>query len=48
MPDRVLKPGDFHKKNPGQQWRPQLGMARDSGYRDHSQKNPNAALRMLG
>ncbi|KAK3093485.1 hypothetical protein FSP39_016304 [Pinctada imbricata] len=45
MPDRVLKPEDFNRRNPGQHWMPQLGMSRQSGYRQN--KDMGSAIRMV-
>ncbi|XP_060564617.1 5'-3' exoribonuclease 2-like isoform X3 [Ruditapes philippinarum] len=45
MPDKVLKPEDFDKFNRGNQYRPQLGFQRDSGYRGRRDMGP--ANRMI-
>lgn len=45
FPDRVLKPEDFDRRHPGQQYRPQLGFTPGSGYRDNKDTGP--ANRMI-
>lgn len=45
MPDRVLKPDDFNQRNPGQGWRPQIGMSRNSMYRGKDMGPANRMIR---
>ncbi|XP_045174947.2 5'-3' exoribonuclease 2-like isoform X2 [Mercenaria mercenaria] len=45
MPERALKPEDFEKFNRNQQYRPQLGFQKDSGYRGRRDMGP--ANRMI-
>jgi 5'-3' exoribonuclease 2 len=44
MPERVLKPEDFNRRYPGQQYRPQIGFNRNSGHRP---TDPSAANRFI-
>jgi 5'-3' exoribonuclease 2 len=44
LPEPTLKPEDFNRKNPGQQYWPQTGFARGTGHRP---TNPSTAIRTM-